>query len=48
MQTYIIFDYKTDKEIGEIEANGIMEAERKAAEKYNVGSLDIYAITKDD
>lgn len=46
MKNYTIYNMNTDEEIGEVKANSIVDAELKACAKYNVGSLEIYALTK--
>lgn len=46
MTTYNIYDMQTDELIGEVEAYNINQAEIIACNKFNKGSLEIYALTK--
>ena len=47
MKTYNIYDMQTDELIGEVKAYNVDQAEYIACGKYNVGSLEIYALTKE-
>lgn len=47
MREYLIYDMQTDELIGSVYACSIVEAERKACGKFNVGADDIYALTNE-
>lgn len=46
MKTFYIYDMQTDNLIGTVEAANVISAERKACEKYNTGSDEIYALSE--
>lgn len=46
MRKYIIFDYQTDKRLGEVEAKNIIDAEIKASAKFDIASDQLYAISE--
>lgn len=46
MKTYYIYDMQTNKEIGEIRAFSIVDAEVKYCVQFNKGSEDIYALSE--
>lgn len=47
MKTYYIYNQDTDKYIGELKADSILDAELKAWDTFNhtVGADDVYALT---
>lgn len=47
MKTYYIFLSETDEVIGEVLATSVLDAEYKACGLFNVGSLEIYALSAD-
>lgn len=46
MNKYYIYNMDTDKLIGEIVARSIIDAERKACEKFDKYSDEIYALSE--
>jgi len=47
MKIYMIYDMQTDEIIGAVEAENILDAERKASEKFNIASDQLYALRED-
>ena len=48
MRTYNIYNMQNNELIGEVKASSVTDAEIKASEEFNIGSLELYALTKEN